>query len=299
VIVMCAMLSAAGADPVGDLGARNVAGIAKLADDEALGLAKDARVIEPRGLVIDRAAPPRDDCVVPRGIAKGFYCYPLASITHKTTRTLSVTAGDLGWFHITFVATTTRTGEKAIQLTERASGLALRSADGWAIQAIAYGDVVADTALPHRARIVHPPKDTLLDGDRALAATVAGWFAGGVAAHAARSPQLLASGTSPEESAAGAGALKLAKAWDRLGLRATAIEATLVAGGKAAWIRATVLLPRKGKNKPAFALELEAIVVPDGADWRWVSLHYFSPRPDSMEHVVDDDRLLLLTPAED
>ncbi len=81
--------------------------------------------------------------------------------------------------------------------------------------------------------------------------------------------QLVASGTAPVEYAAGAGAAKLAAAWDKLGMRAVAIEAETF--GAIGIVRAGVQLPVKKRGAP---MVLYAIAVADGATWRWVSLQF-------------------------
>ena len=100
---------------------------------------------------------------------------------------------------------------------------------------------------------------------------VAGWFPSGFVGAAAKTGTLVASGTSPTEFKTAAAATQLAKSWDALKLGATKIEATSLAGGAIAWVKAEVRMPRKTK---AVSMTLFAILVPDGTSWKWVSLQY-------------------------
>jgi len=274
---------------------KHVAGIAKLeADDDKLGLAKDAFGIVREGWKFDRKG--CEDCSDRVGGQRVFDSLD-GTATVKITKTLVGSSGDVGWFHVTASSSFKYKGGSAAKETLRFSGLATKSGNAWTIAAIAYGEAVPDSALASRRRAV-PRKtktDVWIDGDKKVATLFAGWYAQGFASHAGAVETLVASGTAPAESAKGAAGLRLVKSWDKLELEVSAVNARLVAGGSAAWIDASVLLPRKGKKLPS-VLQVSAVLVPDGADWRWVAIHYASPHPAGMEDVMDDKRLIEVTP---
>ncbi|HUJ62345.1 MAG TPA: hypothetical protein VLX92_27750 [Kofleriaceae bacterium] len=212
-----------------------------------------------------------------------FYGDWQATIEHKpATPTIVIDAsGELAWFQApyTIAADSQNPDGKrdVLSWVARLGGIAVRKDGVWHLAVAAYSYTISDRELfatePRgdwdKVATVEPE----LHGDAALAKAFAGWFASGFAAHAGPAAQLVASGSSPGEFRTGAGALPLVKSWDGLGLYPLAIEATQVAGGKAAIVRADVQIPVK-KTGHAARLELFAVVVRDGGDWRWVSLQY-------------------------
>lgn len=187
----------------------------------------------------------------------------------------------VAWFQVPFTAITTPAPapEDVGHTPMRSGGIAVKQKDGWHLAAIGYTFLISD----HELFTQHPHPDWFdakefakldVKGDDKLAREViAGWFATGFAAHAGPTDRLIASGSSEPELARGAAALKLVKGWDKLGIRPWQIDAERVAGGKLAFVAATVLLPIKGPSRCA-PLVLFAVLVQDGAGWRWVSLQY-------------------------
>ena len=155
---------------------------------------------------------------------------------------------------------------------------------GWKVARIAYVTPRPDKDLVASAGYQDPPLTPASgpprhSGDEAIARAVDGWFkaqggAGFVAS--AGAGDLAASGTAPAElGASRAAALKLAKAWDRLKLGATEIDATAL--GSLAFVRGTVRRPVKTpkaatKGPLAAPLTLFAVVVDEGGAWKWRSL---------------------------
>lgn len=157
---------------------------------------------------------------------------------------------------------------------------------GWKVARIAYA-----TAMPDKDMIAHAgyqdpplapasgsPRHT---GDAAIAQVVDGWFKGRGGAGfvaGAGTGDLAANGTAPAELAANrAAALKLAKAWDRLKLAPTEVDAT--AFGGLGFVRVTVRLPVKptrpaAKGPHAAELTLFAVVVDEGGTWKWRALDW-------------------------
>lgn len=301
VLVIVALFgSTASADPLADVAKAHVEGIAKLGtDDDALGLAKDATGLDRRGYEFDRSGACGADCKHGGGASLVYEAWTDAAVRFKITKTLTGSSGDVGWFHVTFDSTIkSKDGAMSERANLRFSALATRTGTSWSIAGVGYGEAVPDSALKSRRRAVLGGKKVVavVGGDKKIATAFADWYAKGLASHAEAAALLVASGSSPGESASGAAALELVRRWDALHLTPSSVTARSVAGGKAVWIQGTVLMPRKGKKLPS-VLELTAVLVPaaDGA-WRWVALHYFSPKPDGMEDVMDDDRLILLTP---
>ncbi|MBL0212650.1 MAG: hypothetical protein IPQ07_02070 [Myxococcales bacterium] len=290
-VVMAAVLLAATvahAEPVADLAKQHIEAIPTLVVDTANGLAKDASVVDHHG----RAGGAIDGTGSPKckggAFAQHFYCFGNADpITVGTV--LAGTSGDVGWFQIPFSRDLENDDHKPFRESMRASGVAIKVGSTWTIHAIAYGFVVPDAQLKTRPRqgideeMWHASKEPI---DVALANTVRGWFKSGFAARAVKTGAI-AAGNSATDTGSGATALRLVKTWDKLRLVVDQIDARVLAGGKAGWVHAIVLMPRTNK-KPPYRLVLAAVVVPDGKSWRWASLHYFSPAPDRMEDVVED-----------
>ena len=64
--------------------------------------------------------------------------------------------------------------------------------------------------------------------------------------------------------------------WDALGLRASAIEATVLAGGKAGLVHLDVAFPIKGTKRAApLLLNVGAVREADG--WHWAVVSYGAP----------------------
>jgi hypothetical protein len=194
---------------------------------------------------------------------------------------LVVVDADVAWFQMPYTATLRPEPEpdRVSHMPSRVGGIAVKQRDGWHLAGIAYTDLISDRELftqPPHPDWFDPKGFSKLDvkGDDHLARDVAGWFASGFAAHAGPTARLVASGSSEAELARGADALKLATGWDKLGIRPWQIDAERVAGGKLAFVSATVLLPVDKKTGHAAPLVLFAVLAPDGAAWRWVSLQY-------------------------
>lgn len=300
VLVMLLLASPASADSIGDVAKSFVTSITKLeTDGDALGLAKDATGLDRRGFEFDRACT-EQGCWKDAGATLLYGPWTKPTVTAKITKTLTGTSGDVGWFHVTLSSTKKDTdGTAPEKRTLRVSALATRTKDAWSIHGVGYSEAVPDAELASRRRaVVKGEHKVILEGDTAIATTVAGWYKTGLAAQAGPSAQLVASGSAPGESAQGAAALRLARAWDKLRIAPFDLRARRVDGGKAVWVQGSVMLPRKGKKLPS-VLQVTMVLVPDSKDatkWRWGALHYFSPEPAGIEDVMDDERLILLTP---
>ena len=62
----------------------------------------------------------------------------------------------------------------------------------------------------------------------------------------------------------------------KLKLTAGNLDTKLLGGGKIAWVQGNVGLPAgKGKHVP---MELGAVLVLDGSEWRWASLDFMARR---------------------
>jgi hypothetical protein len=192
---------------------------------------------------------------------------------------LVVTSGDLAWFQVPYTATLTPepAPDQVSHMPERVGGIAVKQRDGWHLMALAYTDLVSDhelfTVTPHPDWMDAKNYPLAVKGDDKLAREVATWFTAGFAAHAGPTAQLIAGGSSEPELARGAAALKLAKGWDKLGIRPWQIDVEHVPGSKLAFVAASVLLPVKSTSHCA-PLVVFAVLVPDGDTWRWVALQY-------------------------
>lgn len=251
--------------------------LASLHDNSALGFTSDAVVIGNDGSVIDMNA--EDGCVT-GSVANAFYGCFQGSVTHKPGTVAAGSSGDVGWFQAPYTAIIEGDNpeggpSKPEKRAVRLGGVVKKSGSSWQIVAAAYVDPISDKRLV--AVLRKPAAEKLsLSGQKKIAGLVAGWFTSGFAANAAPKSTLIASGTSPAEFKTGAGAITLAKSWDKLKLRPTKAGATMLADDKIAWVRVEVEMPRKGKTD-VVGMTLFAVLVhgPDGPnDWRWVSLMY-------------------------
>jgi hypothetical protein len=258
----------------------NLAGLAKLADDDALAITRDAIVIDEHGEQVDLSE--HDGCVS-GAVSNAVYGCVQAEIKHVPGAITSGFAGDVGWFQAPY--TQIQTDEDYVgnptvyKSAHRIGGVAVKVGKGWKIAAALYVAPMTDKELLASGNATVPEGDPPLTGDAKLAGVVAGWFETGFAPAAARTGAtgtLIASGTSAAEYKQGAAATKLAQSWDKLKLVAVSVDAKVLAGGKIGWVTADVRLPRRG-GKGAVAMKLVAIVVPDGDGWRWVSLMYQGP----------------------
>ena len=188
-------------------------------------------------------------------------------------------AAGVAWFQLPYVAKLTPdpAPDDVSKIPERIGGIAVKDHGAWHLGAVAYTDLISDKELlavePHGGWWKEAPKPDFHGEDKLARDVLAGWFDSGFAAHAGPTDKLLASGSSEGEFQRGAAALKMVKGWDALKLRPWQIDAYLVAGGKLAFFSARVLLPVKKSGRYTF-LQLFGVLVPDGKDWRWVSLQY-------------------------
>jgi len=110
----------------------------------------------------------------------------------------------------------------------------------------------------------------------------AAWFPKKLAAH--RSARAIGvTGTSPRDVGRTKPAMaKLVASWDKLALSTKAVELKVLAGGKIAWAKTTVVLPVKGGSK---LLTVGIVAVPESGGWKWVLLNW-SPelQPDEAVH---------------
>lgn len=254
--------------------------LAALDDNEALGFARDALVYSTRGTVIEN----REDGCVSGAIANAFYGCLMATISHKPGTIVAASDGaNVGWFQAPFTAAISADDpdggpEKLHKESVRVGGIVVGSGTSWQIVAAMYTRPVSDKVLLAGSGGTPATGAPKLTGDRKLAEVVAGWFTSGFAPAAAKKGTLIASGTSPTEFKTGAGAVALARGWDKLKLGATEIDARLYAKGKIAFIHAVVKLPRM-HGKGAVQMQLAVVAVPDGTGWRWVSLMYQPDEP--------------------
>lgn len=255
---------------------KNVVELATLADDDALEFTKDAIVVDSRGQLIALHPTEEDQGCVEGAVANTFYGCAQASIKHKPGAVTSGVAGDIGWFQSPFTASIEPDDpdgkSKPEKLAMRIGGIAMKTGSTWKIVAATYVAPIPDKALLAGTG-GEMPKGISYRGNKKVGAVVAGWFKTGFAGAAARSGTLLASGTAPAEYKTGAAALGLAKGWDKLKLAPELVDTTVLAGGKVAYAVIRVMLPRKN-GKGAVEMRLSIVLVPDGADWKWVSLMY-------------------------
>jgi hypothetical protein len=255
----------------------SIAALAKLDDNDALGFAPGATVIGNDGTPIDMSS---EDGCVKGAVSNAFYGCFQGDVTHKPGTVVAGSVGDVGWFVAPYTAVITGDNpeggpSKPEKRPVRFGGVVQKSGSTWKIVAAAYVDPISDKQL---VAVLRKPAsgDLSLGGQKKLAGLVAGWFTSGFASNAAPKSMLIASGTSPTEFKSGAAAIALAKSWDKLKLRPTKAEATMLGGDKIAWVRVEVEMPRKGKTD-VVGMTLYAVLVPGPDapnDWRWVSLMY-------------------------
>lgn len=195
------------------------------------------------------------------------------AMKHKPgTPTIGVDeAAGFAWFQLPYDVSVE--GPPPYREKERLGRLAVRTPTGWQLAGADYSELVSDAALysdPNYIRDV-PTDAPALSGDPAIAKTVAGWFKTGFGPQVAKRPNVIASGTAPGEYRVGDAATKLARAWDKLGLRADSVSVTTYAGGKAAIARVSVVMPHK---KVGLAMDLFIVLVADGTSWKWVSMQF-------------------------
>lgn len=191
-----------------------------------------------------------------------------------------VDARGFAWFH--GKATFTQTGEGAMSADTvvRLNGIATKDTK-WKLVAIGYSEGIDDKIMVDSANKAKPagPATTVHDGDPAIAKTVAGWFATGLAKQAATG-NVIANGTAASEVGSGPAAIKLVGGWDRLKLGVYKVTATPFAGGEVAFVRAAVAWPNKGVH---VRMVLAGVIVKERGAWKWVSLNfsdYTTPRHD-------------------
>lgn len=204
----------------------------------------------------------------------------------KTTVVVDATHGLAWWLapvdaHADVISDESGTGDlpagmKPYNAKERFGGLAVKNGTHWDIEVLALSHTMPDRDLldpkSWAADDALAPAKPNLDGDAAIAGTVAGWFPT-LAKHAAAPSLLVACGTDPSELRTGAAAAKLAVTWDKLGLTPVKVTATPYADGKAALVQAHLLMPRK-TGKGSVAMTVAMLVVHVGDDWKWVSLQF-------------------------
>ncbi len=188
-------------------------------------------------------------------------------------------AGGFAWFQLPSDARFAHRGEEnpvvPYETDERIGGLAVRDGTTWRLAALAYSDVASDKELLTRRtnQVSSVPASAKLEGDAALAKTVLGWFTTGFAPHMASAKVVVASGASPSEFGKGKDAATLVKGWDKRKLAVETLDARTYANGKAAAVRATVVIPSK-QGKGGTTLGVLVILVREGDAWRWVSVQY-------------------------
>ena len=254
---------------------QNIVELGNLADDDALGLADDAIVINQMGSRIDLS---EEAGCVEGAVANSFYGCNQSTITHKPG---SIDVGldmpkRFGWFQAPFTVLSVGEDENGKEVRSRevlrTMGIALHDGKQWKIVAQMYTLPVPDAKLAANGKPA--PATPKLTGDSKLGRTVASWFASGFKPHAgAAAVSLHVSGTSAKEQAWGAAALKLVATFDKLKIAPVAIDAKLLAGGKVGWVIADVVMPHR-KSKKTVEMKLAIIAVPHGDGWRWVSLGY-------------------------
>ncbi len=276
-ILLLSTTALANPKEIAKLAKSSITELAALHDNSDLGFTDDAIVVGNDGSVIDMKA--EDGCVT-GSVANAFYGCFQGSVTHKPGTVAAGSDGDIGWFQAPYTAIIEGDNpeggpSKPEKRAVRLGGVVKKSGSSWQIVAAAYVDPISDKQLVAVLRKPTPGSFTL-GGQKKIAGLVATWVSSGMAANAAKKGTLIASGTSPAELKTGAGAITLAKSWDKLKLRATKADATMLAGNKIAWVRVEVEMPRKGKTD-VVGMTLFAVLVPgpDGPnDWRWVSLMY-------------------------
>jgi hypothetical protein len=256
----------------------NVTAIAAVEADDKLGFAKDAFVVLPGDTGKDAATRSFSDRYT------GHSHFPKASQTHKL-RKPSISIDDdkgIAYFQGSFDATLNQEIGGIMKVVDRIGGVAVRDGTTWQLAGVMYTAHTTkdDSIIMFATRdVTMPDGEPTIAGDAKLGALVRGWFKSGFASHAATKGLRIASGTAPNEFQTNAGAIKLAKVWDRLGLAVTSIEVRTLAGGAIAFGEAKVVWP-KHRARPfeddatLVPLTLGIVLIPDGDSWRWVSMQY-------------------------
>jgi hypothetical protein len=181
----------------------------------------------------------------------------------------------VAWFHYAVVIKYVEFGpETPMTATFRVSGVAVDD-HGWKLAAIVWSRVIPDKDLLARAQTGRSRPKQAPRPDAVEARAVAHWFDGGaIAKDRATAGPTVASGTAPDELAAGAAAGKLATSWDALKMWAFDLESKR--WGSVAFVAAKVALPTK-KRDAAVVMDLGAVLVEDNGAWRWVSVAFAPP----------------------
>jgi hypothetical protein len=258
--------------------AANVTAIAAVEADDKLGFAKDAFVVLPGDSGTEAATRSFSDRYT------GHSHFPKATQTHKLRKAPSIAlVGDKGvaYFQGIFDATLNQEYGGRMKLVDRIGGVAVRDGTTWQLAGVMYTNHAStdDSIIAFATRDVKLPEgEPAIAGDATLGALVREWFKTGFASHAATKGLRIASGTAPNEFQTNAGAIRLAKIWDRLGLAVSSIEIRTLAGGAIAFGKATVVWPKQRnvrKESPFLVpLTLGIVLVPEGDSWRWVSMQY-------------------------
>lgn len=264
--------------------AKHVTGLAKGEPDDKIGLAKDAIVIAPGDLELnaDAGITTRSQAYMGAGAQEMKATYKLA----KPTIAIDDATG-LAYFqapfntHTVFFDVSGDMGDQTYKSVERVGGIAVLDGSTWKIAAAMWTrGLDSDAKLIKKEKegavpTMLPSGEPTITGDAKLGGIVRGWFKTGFAPAAAKTGKRIASGTGPKEFGVDAAALKMAKTWDKLGLVPSTIEVTQVAGGKAAFAKVQCIWKAQ-KGKTNIPMLLGIVLIPDGADWRWVSMQ-FSP----------------------
>lgn len=248
---------------------QHVLALAKDKTDDQLALAKDRLLVGP-SLEFKAGTP------VVTTFREGIN----GPLTHKPGK-VAIGIDDekgLAYFQVTVDATIKVPGE-VFKSVDRVGGIAVRNGASWEFAALMYSrDLDVDAKVISRAQEIAAPLPTgepTITGDAALGATVRGWFKTGFASSATKVGTPIASGTAPREFQTKAGALKLAKAWDKLGLGLSSIHVTKLAGDSVAFVKAEVVWPAKKNKLPVnVPLLLGMVLVQEGSEWRWVSMQF-------------------------
>lgn len=257
---------------------KNVVELGSLADDEKLGLAEKAIVINHMGTTVNLD---EEQGCVSGAVANSFYGCVQAEISHKLGAIVTGVdaAKGIAWFQVPYTAKLTGDvgdGPSTSTIAMRTGGILVKKGKRWEIVAQMYSQLVSDKELLAGTGGKPASGAPKLTGDTKLAGAVAGWFTSGFAGAAAKSGTLIASGTGSSEFKSGAAATQLAASFDKLKLGTTAVDAKLLANGAIGWATATVMMPRKN-GKGAVEMRLAIVAVPDGEGWRWVSFQYQFP----------------------
>ena len=248
---------------------QTLAGVDKAVVHDKLGFTKDAMIVVLGGLSWSST----------EGTVPELVNHRMGGTSVHKAGKLTIGSDDaagIAWFQLPYdVTIQPDDGLPTYRSKERLGGLAIKTPGGWQIAGAMFADLISDKALfaDPNYRTDVPDYEPNLSGDEAIARVVSGWFQTGFAAHAAATPNLIASGTAPTEFRAGAKTAGLVKAWDKLGLVPFAIEAKSYAGGKAAVAIVTVVMPRK-KEKKGISMDLFIVMIRDGTTWKWVSLQF-------------------------